>query len=181
MTRLEVATLAYRAVQLLQNRIIDGQNVEHADIDAAKKLLSEYGTELKLVERRVDALQQEADTTSKTVASQSAQINALNDNSKRFFVRVFDVARTFTYAGNVNANCGPGSYAPGAAGSVQAYCATNGGGNALLPGVKTAAFGTYNGPAPNSQTLPKWAAQSGHGIQLSKSRHVGNAECEYRL
>ena len=118
MTRYEAAVLAYRAVDMIEAQITAGKAVDAklaSDIAAANKLIAAFGAELKSVENHVDALQQEADATQRTVAGHTAQIGALNDFNKRAYIKVTDIFTSFAYGANINATCGPGAYAPRAA------------------------------------------------------------------
>ena len=175
MTRYEAAVLAYRAVDMIEAQITAGKAVDAklaSDIAAANKLIAAFGAELKSVENHVNALQQEADATQKTVAGHTAQIGALNDFAKRAYIKVTDIFTSFAYGANVNANCGPGAYA--AAGGVTTYCATTGGGNALLPGVKTGGYGPAFGNIPPSGNLPNGQRNSGLAFNYFKLSLTGN-------
>jgi hypothetical protein len=182
MTRYEAAVLAYRAVDMIEAQIAAGKSVERADIDAARKLVAAYGAELKAVERHVDTLQKEADatqteanTTKSTLSAAdkrlTGQVGALNDVTKRAYIKFTDVFRTFSYGGNVNANCGPGTYS-GNGGAIGAYCASVGGGNALLPGAKTAGFGPSLGTPP-AQTIANGQRNQGLGFNYMKLSFTG--------
>jgi hypothetical protein len=182
MTRYEAAVLAYRAVDMIEAQITAGKSVEKADIDAANKLIAAFGAELKTVERHVDALQKEADATkTESAATKSAlaatdkrltgQVGTLNDFTKRAYIKFTDIFRTFAYGGNVNANCGPGPYS-GNGGSIGAYCASVGGGRALLPGVKTAGFGPSLGTPP-AQNIANGQHNQGLGFNYMKLSFTG--------
>ena len=188
MTRYEAAVLAYRAVDMIEAQITAGKAVDaklRADIDAANKLITAFGAELKTVERHVDALQQEADatksgldTTNRVVAGHSAQIGALTDFNRRAQIHVTDIFRTFAYGQNIQANCGSFNYAANPAGAaangVQSYCANTGGGNALLHGVKTGGYQPVFGASPPSNNLPNGQRNAGQGFNYFKLTFSGN-------
>ena len=107
MTRYEAAVLAYRAVDMLEAQITAGKAVEKADIDAANKLLAAYGAELKAVERHVDALQKQADTTDKNLAATSALAGATAATVRRAQIHVSALWRAVSYGQQITANAGP--------------------------------------------------------------------------
>jgi hypothetical protein len=184
MTRYEAAVLAYRAVDMIEAQITAGKAVEKADIDAANKLIAAFGAELKTVERHVDALQKQADATqseadqtknalSATDKRLTGQVGALNDFTKRAYIKFNDIFREFAYGGNFNYNCGPGTYAPGAAGSISSYCANTGGGNALLPGARVAGYGPSLGNTPPGLTFPNGQRNQGQYFNYTKISFTG--------
>jgi S-layer homology domain len=122
MTRYEAAVLAYRAVDMLEAQITAGKTVEKTDIDAANKLMVAFGNELKAVERHVDVLQQEADSTQKKSDETAALAAATAATVRRAQVHVTAWWRSDAIAENIQANAGPlperfngVTYGPGAA------------------------------------------------------------------
>src|SRR5665213_558701 len=122
MTRYEAAVLAYRAVDMLESQITAAKAVEKSDIDAANKMMAAFGSELKAVERHVDALQKQADTTDKSLAATSALSKATAATVRRGQIHVSALFRAGAYNQNINANVGPlpvvakgANFAPGSA------------------------------------------------------------------
>jgi hypothetical protein len=179
MTRYEAAVLAYRAVDMIEAQITAGKAVEKADIDAANKLIAAFGAELKTVERHVDALQTEADATKnglaatdKRVDAQGRQIGALNDFTKRAYIKFNDIFRYFAYGGNFNYNCGPGAYS-GNGGAIGAYCSTVPGGNTLLPGARVVGYGPSFGNTPAGNSFTNGQRNSGLSFNYTKVSFTG--------
>jgi len=163
MTRYEAAVLAYRAVDMIEAQITAGKAVEKADIDAANKLIAAYGAELKAVERHVDALQTEADSTAKTVAGHSSQIQALSDFDKKAAIHFYSVNRAFTYNGNINGNCpNIGQIAPG-----NGFCSTVAPGTALPQGTRTGGYGAAYGTSPGGNIGNAPIGQFSRGVSFS--------------
>ena len=178
MTRYEAAVLAYRAVDMIEAQITAGKAVDaklRSDIDAANKLIAAYGAELKAVERHVDALQTQTDAIQKVTVGQQAQINALNEFNRRAYIKLSAIMTTFSYGGNVNANCGnQGPYgAAGNTGGVGLYCVNTGGGNALLQGVKTGGYQPQVGNVPPSSNLANGQRNSGVAFYYQKLSFTG--------
>lgn len=76
MSRYEVAELVARADTAIRNAIASGQTVKPADIAALKKLLDEFGKEVKDVQNRVSALETKTDALDKRVTATTAMANA---------------------------------------------------------------------------------------------------------
>jgi hypothetical protein len=182
MTRLEAATLAYRAVELLQNQIMDGKAVERKDLEAANKLIAAYGAEIKMMDARVSALQKEADATqSEADATKNAlsatdkrltgQVGVLNDFTKRAYVKFTDILRYYAYSANFNYNCGPGPYS-GNGGAIGAYCASVPSGNTLLPGARVVGYGPFYTPIPGN-SFPNGRRSSGVTMDYARISFTG--------
>jgi hypothetical protein len=152
MTRYEAAVLAYRAVDELEAQITAGKAVEKADIDAANKLLAAYGTELKAVERHVAALQKQADTTDKDLASTTALGKATAATIRRAQIHVSALWRAVSYGQTISANAGP---LPQVFNGV-----TYGPGQALPAGIGSAPTGT---PQTGAYTTPAGVVTAGAG------------------
>jgi hypothetical protein len=182
MTRYEAAVLAYRAVDMLESQITAGKAVEKADIDAANKMMAAFGSELKAVERHVDALQKQADTTDKSLAATDALGKATAATVRRGQIHVSALFRAGAYNQNINANAGPlpivakgATFAPGSAlpggvgvaptGTVATGPSTTAGG-VVTPGGGTSGglvWGPQPGPLPpNSNTI----GQYNHGLGM---------------
>jgi hypothetical protein len=183
MTRYEAAVLSYRAVDMIEAQITAGKAVEKADIDAANKLIAAFGAELKTVERHVDALQKQADSTraeadqtknalSATDKRLTGQVGALNDFTKRAYIKFNDIFREFAYGGNFNYNCGPGPYS-GNGGAIGAYCASVPSGNALLPGARVVGYGPSFGNTPPGNSFPNGQRHQGLAFNYTKISFTG--------
>ena len=107
MTRYEAAVLAYRAVEAIEARFTAGTAVEQADLDAANKLMSAFGAELKAVERHVDALQKQANATDKTLDATAALGASTASIVRRQQLHLATFFRAAAYGEQIQANAGP--------------------------------------------------------------------------
>ena len=190
MTRYEAAVLAYRAVDMLEAQITAemaaGKAItakEQADIDAANKLMAAYGAELKAVERHVDALQQQADTTDKQLATTTALGAATAATVRKQQIHLNTWYRVAAYGQNVQANVGPlpivfngATYTPGS-NLPQGIGSAPSGSAAIGPsvsaaGVVTPGGGTSGGLAWGPQPMyvmgqnSNTTGEMGHGLGM---------------
>jgi hypothetical protein len=135
--------LAYRAEDQLEAQITAGEAVEKSDIDAVNKLIAEFGSELKAVERHVEALRREADTTHTQGEKTAALAAATATVVRREQIHVNAYWRSDAIAQNIQAHAGPlperfngVTYAPGSALPTGIGIAPTG----------TPVFGSYVGP-----------------------------------
>jgi S-layer homology domain len=124
MTRYEVAYLVSQAVSSLKDRVAQGQTAEQADIDALRKLLTTFGTEVADLQNRVarlesqtNALQKQADAMQVTLDDTKKEADATRTRSNATRVGILFIEKPGTVYNNVNiVNGGIGTVAGAAPG-----------------------------------------------------------------
>ena len=160
MTRYEAAVLTYRAVDQIEAQITAGNAVNQADIDAVRRLMAAFASELRDVEAHVAALQKTVEGHSKSLADLRAEADAtqlrVNQGKLGFNAEIRPGTNSFTLNGQNAAG------APLAAGTTVAF--GSGASNSakigqLSTGVAYELFRLYLG----GQIDPRWS----YGLRIS--------------
>ncbi len=76
LTRYEIAAMTDRALSAIKAALINGDDVNKRDIDALKKLMTQYAGQLKDVQTQVTAIKAQQAALASTVASQNATFSS---------------------------------------------------------------------------------------------------------
>jgi hypothetical protein len=107
LTRYEVAVLVERASKAIEAKMVAGTQVDRDDIAAIRKLLGDFGPELKNVEAQVAEIGQQT-------KANTQQLEVASDQLRRMQVHVGYYLRPGTYSDHVVAVNGPMTLGKGA-------------------------------------------------------------------
>jgi hypothetical protein len=179
MTRYEAAVLTDRAVVALEAMLAKDDTaakVNASDVQAVKKLVDEFSSELKAVEKDVAALKARVDTLDQTVGSLNKNVGAINNLRLPAVHLYYFVRAPGSFNENVSAQNGPMGLA------------TANGGLANVPAGATmpngVAFTTGSNPSGTAGEISQAALTTGdytHGAayQVMRAKLVGTIDSHF--